>query len=175
MGNSTRCQKLYFARLSGAAPAWLEHPHILCHGKGEGLGQGFASCVPTFIDNKEQVNGESMSSAVSSADKQFMETRNVFFRAWFVKDQGHVRCVGQAGGKAQRGTRTWLPCLPKLFEGFCRLVQGQKVMINLPGAVILSLSERVQFELPKVNTRQKWQPRKWGEREHPVGMQPMLG
>lgn len=86
-----------------------------------------------------------------------------------------MRYVGQGGGKAQRRTRTWLPCLPKLFEGFCRLVQGHKVMINLPGAVILSLSERVQFELPKVNTSQKWQPRKWGEHEHPVGMQPMLG
>lgn len=37
---------------------------------------------------------------------------------------------------------------PQLFEGFCRLVQGQEVMINLPGAVILSLSECVQLELP---------------------------
>lgn len=86
-----------------------------------------------------------------------------------------MRCVGQAGGKAQRGTRTWLPGPPKLLEGFCRLVQGHKVMINLPGAVVLSLSEGVQIQLPKVNTSQKWQPRKCDECEHPVRMQPMLG
>lgn len=100
---------------SGAAPAWLKHPHTLRHGKGQGLGQGFASCVPTFIANKEQVNGESTSSAVSSADKQFMERSNVFFRAWLVKVQGQRWChgshkmCGACWGEAQRETR--LPCL----------------------------------------------------------------
>lgn len=97
MGNSTRCQKLYFVGSSGTAPAWLKHSHTLCHGKGEGLGQGFASYVPTFFDSMEKVNGKSMSNAVSSADKQFMERRNVFFRAWFVKVQGQRWCHGSCG------------------------------------------------------------------------------
>lgn len=63
------------------------------------------------------MTGESMSSAVSSANKQFIERRNVFFRAWFVKVQGQRWChgshkmCGASWGKVQRGTRTWLPCL----------------------------------------------------------------
>lgn len=76
----------------------MEHPHTLCHGKGEGLGQGFASCVPTFIDNKEQVNGESMSSAVSSAEKQFMEVRNVFFQSMVCKGPRSCEVCGASWG-----------------------------------------------------------------------------
>lgn len=131
MGNSTCCQKLYFVGSSGAAPARLKHPHTLCHGKGEGLGQGFAFCVPTFIDNMEQVNSDSKSIAVSSA-------------------MGHMRYVEQAGVKHREEQGHGFPAdgTPELFEDFCRLVQGHKVMFNLPGAVILSLSERVQLELP---------------------------
>lgn len=49
-------------------------------------------------------------------------------------------------------------------------------MINLPGALILSLSECVQLELLTWGSKeQKWEPRKWSGCEHPVGMQPMLG
>lgn len=73
-----------------------------------GLGQGFASCVPAFIDNNKLVNGESMSSAVSYADKQFMERRNVFFRAWFVKVQRQKWCHGS---HEMYGAKTRLPCL----------------------------------------------------------------
>lgn len=50
------------------------------------------------------------------------------------------------------------------------------MMMNLAGAVVLSLSECVQLELSTWGSMcQKWELRKSGECEQSVGMQPIQG
>lgn len=64
--------------------------------QGGSLRSGLAPCALTFlcsIGTKEQVNVDSASNPVLSADKQVVGRRNLFFRALLVKVQEQRWCM----------------------------------------------------------------------------------